>query len=198
MRASRSRLLAATAVALPVALLAAVGTAFAVDRLVDEGAEVDAELRFSADDTVPEGSGDATGSSLPHGSWERFDGEGSASLADYAGRPLVLNFFASYCLPCAREMPALQTVTNELGDRVAVVGMNLADEEDAARALVEQTGVTYDLGRDPDGDLAQALGVVNLPTTVFATAHHEVVEVHTGALSEDELRRKMARLVGAA
>jgi thiol-disulfide isomerase/thioredoxin len=197
-RASRSRLLAATAAALPVALLAAVGTAFAVDRMVDDGPEVDAELRFTPDDTVPPGGSDATGSFLPHEDWERFDDDGTASLADYTGRPLVLNFFASYCVPCAKEMPALQAVADELGDDVAVVGMNLVDEEDAARALVEQTGVTYDLGRDPDGDLAQALGVVNLPTTVFATADHEVVEVHTGALSQDELREKMTRLAGSA
>jgi cytochrome c biogenesis protein CcmG, thiol:disulfide interchange protein DsbE len=197
-RASRSRLLAASATALPVALLAAVGTAFAVDRMVDDGPQVAAELRFSADDTVPTDGGDATGAYLPHESWERFDGEGTASLADYAGRPLVVNFFASYCLPCAREMPALQAVADELGDRVAVVGMNLADEEDAAQALVEQTGVTYDLGRDPDGDLAEALGVVNLPTTVFAAADHRVVEVHTGALDEDQLREKMGSLAEAA
>jgi thiol-disulfide isomerase/thioredoxin len=196
-RASRSRLLVASATALPVALLAAVGTAVAVDRVVDDGPEVDAVLDFSADDTVPADVGDAAGSYLPHEPWERFDGGGSASLADYDGRPLVLNFFASYCVPCAREMPALQAVADELGDRVAVVGMNLADEEDAARALVEQTGVTYDLGRDPDGAIAEAIGVVNLPTTVFATADHEVVEVHTGALSEDQLRQKMTRLVEA-
>ena len=198
MRASRSRLLAATAAALPVALLAAVGTAFAVDRMVDDGPRVDAELRFTSGDTVPRDGSEATGAYLPHESWERFDGEGTASLADYAGRPLVLNFFASYCIPCAREMPALQKVSDELGDDVAVVGLNLADEEDAARALVEQTGVTYDLGRDTDGAIAQALGVVNLPTTVFATAHHEVVEVHTGALSEGQLREKMTRLAGPA
>jgi thiol-disulfide isomerase/thioredoxin len=197
-RASRSRLLVASATALPVALLAAVGTAVAVDRVVDDGPEVDAVLDFSADDTVPADGGDAAGSYLPHEPWERFDGGGSASLADYDGRPLVLNFFASYCVPCAREMPALQAVADELDDRVAVVGMNLADEEDAARALVEQTGVTYDLGRDPDGAIAAAIGVVNLPTTVFATADHEVVEVHTGALSEDQLRQKMTRLVEAA
>jgi thiol-disulfide isomerase/thioredoxin len=197
-RASRSRLLAATAAALPVALLAAVGTAFAVDRMVDDGPRLDAVLDFSAEDTVPPGGGEAAGTFLPHDSWERFDGDGAASLADYAGRPLVLNFFASYCIPCAREMPALQSVADELGDRVAVVGLNLADEEDAARALVEQTGVTYDLGRDGDGTIARALGVVNLPTTVFATADHEVVEVHTGALSEDQLREKMTRLARPA
>jgi thiol-disulfide isomerase/thioredoxin len=197
-RASRSRLLAATVAALPVALLAAVGTAFAVDRMVDDGPQVDAVLDFSADDTVPPEGSDAAGTYLPHEAWERFDGEGTASLADYAGRPLVLNFFASYCIPCAREMPALQTVADELGDRVAVVGLNLVDEEDAARALVEQTGVTYDLGRDADGAIAQALGVVNLPTTVFATPDHEVVEVHTGALSEDQLREKMTRLADTA
>jgi cytochrome c biogenesis protein CcmG, thiol:disulfide interchange protein DsbE len=197
-RASRSRLLAASAAALPVALLAAVGTAFAVDRMVDEGPRVDATLRFSPDDTAPPDGSDAAGSYLPHEDWERFDGEGTASLADYAGSPIVLNFFASYCVPCAREMPALQRVADELGDRVAVVGMNLADEEDAAQALVDETGVTYDLGRDVDGALAQALGVVNLPTTVFATPDHRVVELPTGALSEDELREKMTDLVDAA
>jgi thioredoxin-like negative regulator of GroEL len=58
--------------------------------------------------------------------------------------------------------------------------------------------VTYDLGRDPDGDLAEALGVVNLPTTVFATPDHRVVEVHTGALDEDQLREKMTRLLESA
>jgi thiol-disulfide isomerase/thioredoxin len=197
-RASRSRLLAATAAALPVALLAAVGTAFAVDRMVDDGPKVDAELRFTTEDTEPPGGSEATGSYLPHEAWQRFDGGGSASLADYAGRPLVLNFFASYCEPCAREMPALQRVADELDGRVAVVGMNLVDEEDAARALVEETGVTYDLGRDPHGDLAQELGVVNLPTTVFATPDHRIVEVHTGALDEGQLRKKMTHLLDAA
>ena len=198
MRASRSRLLAATVAALPVALLAAVGTAFAVDRMVDRGPDVDATLRFSPDDTAPPGDSEAAGSYLPHEEWERFDGGGTASLADYAGHPLVLNFFASYCTPCAREMPALQRVADELGDRVAVVGMNVADEEDAAKALVEETGVTYDLGRDVDGRLAQALGVVNLPTTVVATPDHRVVEVHTGALSESQLRKKMTDLADSA
>ncbi len=198
MRTSRSRLLAAAAVALPVALVAAVGTAFAVDRMVgDDGPPVDAELRFSADDTVPPDGTVGEGSYLPHGTWQRFGG-GEATLADYTGQPLVLNFFASYCVPCAREMPALQRVADDLGDRVAVVGMNLADEEDAAQALVDQTGVTYDLGRDPDGALAQELGVVNLPTTVFATADHEVVEVHTGALDEAQIRDKASRLLEGA
>jgi thiol-disulfide isomerase/thioredoxin len=197
-RASRSRLLAASVAALPVALLAAVGTAFAVDRIVDRGPRVDAELRFSTDDTAPPDHSDAAGSYLPHEEWERFDGGGTASLADYAGRPLVLNFFASYCEPCGREMPALQRVADEFGDRVAVVGMNLADENGAARALVEETGVTYDLGRDTDGHLAQALGVVNLPTTVVATPDHRIVEVHTGALDEDQLREKITSMVDSA
>lgn len=194
MRASRNRLLAAAVVAAPVALLAAVGTAFAVDSLSDDGPRADSVLRFTSDDSeVPAGS-DTTGSYLPHRRWERFGG-GSASLADYAGRPLVLNFFASYCPPCIREMPALEAVSRDVGDDVGVVGMNLADQPDAASALVDRTGVTYDLGRDPDGALAEALGVVNLPTTVFASADHRIVEVHTGELSERQLRQRVSALL---
>jgi thiol-disulfide isomerase/thioredoxin len=191
----RPPLLTAAVVAAPLALAAAVGTAYAVESLRDESA-AEVELRLSEGDAEPAGP-DVTGRVLPHRRFERFAG-GSASLADYAGRPVVLNFFASYCAPCQREMPALQRVAEDLGAEVAVVGMNLADEPDAAAALVERTGVTYDLGRDPDAALAEDLGVVNLPTTVFATADHEVVEVHTGALSESELRSRARGLLEGA
>lgn len=109
-------------------------------------------------------------------------------LADYEGRPLVVNVFASWCAPCVREMPAIERVKQDVGDRVAFLGIATNDRIEDALALVEQTGITWDVARDPHGDAAEALGVVRMPTTFLVSPDGEVVEHHGGTTDEDELR----------
>lgn len=116
-------------------------------------------------------------------------GGGEASLADYEGRPVVLNFFAESCVPCRREMPDLERIHDEVGDRVAVVGVDQGDTAEVAAAFVEEVGITYDVGLDPSGDLARELGVDALPGTIFITAAGEIDGVHRGRLAYDDLRR---------
>lgn len=113
----------------------------------------------------------------------------TTSLADYRGTPVVLNFFAESCVPCRKEMPALEQVHQEIGDRVTVLGVDQGDTEEVAKAFVEEMGVTYDIGRDPSGDLARAFGVDFLPGTVFITRSGDIAAVHRGQLSYDDLRR---------
>ncbi|MGH9243087.1 MAG: TlpA family protein disulfide reductase [Acidimicrobiales bacterium] len=74
-------------------------------------------------------------------------------LADYSGEPVVVNFWASWCVPCRREMPAFAEVHGELGDRVVFLGVNHQDDRGAAMALLDETGVTYPVGlRPPRGN----------------------------------------------
>src|SRR5947208_5344608 len=85
-------------------------------------------------------------------SFKRLDGS-TAGFADYRGKPVVVNFFSSTCVPCLTEMPALEQVHQELGPAVAFVGMNAEDTVEDGRAIVAKTGVTWDIGRDPDDAL---------------------------------------------
>lgn len=96
----------------------------------------------------------ASGEPVPPLEVEAFDGS-TVSLQDYAGTPMVVNFWASWCPPCIAEMPDLEAIHQSAGDRLAFVGVNTQDTPEEAAEMVDQTGVTYDLVRDPDGSLGQ-------------------------------------------
>jgi cytochrome c biogenesis protein CcmG, thiol:disulfide interchange protein DsbE len=128
-----------------------------------------------------------SGDPAPELSFEMFDGS-TASMADYEGRPVVVNFWASWCPPCVAEMPDLETVHQEFADEVAFLGINTQDTPDAATDLAERTGVTYDLAHDPDGQLFQAFGGFGMPTTLFVSADGLITERHTGILTLDQAR----------
>src|SRR3546814_12304918 len=79
-------------------------------------------------------------------------------MSTLAGRPLLVNFFASTCVPCVTEMPAFEEVYQAVGEEVAFLGLAVADRTDAARDLVERTGVTYPTALDQQGEVIDALG----------------------------------------
>ncbi len=183
------------------ALAAAVVTAVLLAPAGEPGPPVpEVELEFSGEDQDPASSGligeDVTGESLPNANFSRLEG-GFGSFADYRGTPLVVNFFASWCVPCAAEMPAFEAVHQERGDQVTFVGVNLRDQVGDAQALVEQTGVSYDVFRDPGGDLAATMGVVVMPSTLFVAPDGRVIDMAAGELSADELRQRIDELMAS-
>ncbi len=117
------------------------------------------------------------------------DPQRTIELADYRGGPVILNFWASWCVPCRREMPALQATHEELGGAVTFIGINHQDDRDAAMDLLAEVGVTYSSGFDPEGKVAAGYGVFGMPTTVFISPDGAVVAQHTGELSAAELEQ---------
>ena len=115
-------------------------------------------------------------------------------LAAYRGRPVVLNFFASWCVPCRSEMPGFEAVHQQVGDRIAFIGIDHNDVRPDAIDLLNSTGVTYPSGFNPKGDLAVDYGLVGMPTTVFISADGRVLDQHTGALSQHDLSADIDRL----
>lgn len=121
--------------------------------------------------------------------FEYFDGT-LASTADFAGRPTVVNFWASNCAPCVAEMPEFEEVHLALGDRVDFVGMNTADvSREAAVALAAQTGVTYRLADDTSSRVFREFGGFVMPTTVLLNPQGQVALTWSGVLTGDELTR---------
>ncbi|NNE95789.1 MAG: TlpA family protein disulfide reductase [Acidimicrobiales bacterium] len=121
---------------------------------------------------------------------EFFNPDGSsATLADYEGTPLVLNFFASWCGPCKAELPEFEEVSNELGDEVQFLGVNTDFEQDAWLQLVADTGVTYPTVFQPSNELFSASGGLGMPTTVFIADDGTVQHTFSGALNKATLRR---------
>src|SRR5438067_696568 len=86
--------------------------------------------------------------------FKRFDGT-TGTIAEYRGKPVVMNFFSSTCIPCQQEMPALERVHQTLGDQVTFLGMDVQDTADGGKAFVQTVGITWELGRDPDATILQ-------------------------------------------
>lgn len=124
------------------------------------------------------------------------EGEPRVALEDLRGRPVVLNFWASWCVPCRREMPVLASAHRRVGDTVAFVGVNHQDNRSAALDLAAATGVAYDSGFDPHGRVARSYSLFGLPTTVFISSEGDVLERHTGELSREQLGAALARVFG--
>jgi thiol-disulfide isomerase/thioredoxin len=129
------------------------------------------------------------GKPVPAATFDRFDGA-RASFADYAGQPLVINFWSSTCTPCLAEMPDLESVHQQYGGRVAFVGVDVKDALSSGQSMAAKTGVSYDLVRDPDGSLIGSVGGAGLPTTLLVKADGTIVRVAgPGAIRADDLRR---------
>lgn len=110
-------------------------------------------------------------------------------------RPVLLNIWASWCVPCRREMPVLQAAHETYGDKVQFIGINHLDQRAPALEFLRETGVTYPSGFDPDGSTARTYGAYGLPTTYFITEAGRIIATKTGELTEAELAAEIERLL---
>ena len=139
--------------------------------------------------------GTTSAADLPEQSFELFDG-GDATLSDFQGTPLVINFWASWCPACVGELPDFESVHQDLGDEVQFLGIANADQRGPAEDLANDVGLTYTLGDDPRGDLFREFGLIAMPSTIFVNSDGEVVDVFAGQLSESALTERVEELVG--
>ena len=123
------------------------------------------------------------------------EGEGTLALADLEGKPVVLNFWASWCVPCKDEAPMLSRAAEIYGDRVEFVGVDVRDARSDALAFVEAEGLDYTHVRDEDETIYRDFGLTGQPETFFIDAEGVIVEHVNGPLPEDALDQLIETLV---
>ena len=123
-----------------------------------------------------------------------YDAAGNpVKLSDYFGKPIVLNFWASWCGPCQMEMPDFQEKYETLDGQVQFLMINMTDGSretvTSASEFIEDQGYTFPVLYDTETDAAAAYSANSLPTTYFIDANGYVIARATGAISGDTLQR---------
>ncbi len=138
----------------------------------------------------------AVGEPAPTSPLPRLEGGGSGSLAEHRGRWVLVNFWASWCLPCREEAPALERFQRRHGDaRFTVLGIDSRDLSGDGRAFVRRYGLSYPQLRDGDGAAAREYGTTGVPENYLVDPAGKVRLVVVGPITEERLRDEVAPLL---
>ncbi len=117
---------------------------------------------------------------------------GTLNSKDLLGKAVLLNFWASWCVPCRAEARALESAWQQYKDRDLVfVGINIQDKEEDARAFIKEFGITYLNGWDSTGKIAIDYGVWGIPETFFLDPHGRITYKHAGELRVPVITAKL-------
>jgi thiol-disulfide isomerase/thioredoxin len=127
----------------------------------------------------------AAHSDLPATVFDCFGG-GTLDLSRAPGVPTVVNLWASWCPPCREELPLVQQLADVAGDRVRVLGVASLDGASQTASFAGDAGVTFPSAFDGDGEVMAALGINNLPYTLFLAADGSVAYIQVGRIASLE------------
>ena len=120
------------------------------------------------------------------------DGE-TVRLSDFAGKPILVNFWATWCGPCRAEFPDFQKAWVDNTDNLVIIAVNhtTADQAEQVDDFVAEMGVTFPIALDTEGQAAEAYQVRGLPTSIFIDRDGMVIEVFTGPINQAYIESKL-------
>ncbi len=131
------------------------------------------------------------GSQAPDFTLEALDGE-QVHLNDFRGKVVILNFWATWCIPCREEMPYLEERYRRYKPDLVVLAINFAEPTGVVKAYVEELGLTFDVLLDPRALVQGMYEVRGYPTSVFIDAQGMIQTQHIGAMTEKQLDDHLA------
>lgn len=158
----------------------------------DPAAQSTADTNAAAEDT-----NDVDAETAPD--FTMTDAEGNTlTLADFRGKPVLLNFWASWCGPCTSEMPVIQEGYERAGDQVQFVIVNMTgmsgETQAAATQFLDEGGYTFPAYFDVDSSAATAFGVMSIPQSYLINADGEIIGSFMGSMSETVMDEGLAML----
>jgi cytochrome c biogenesis protein CcmG, thiol:disulfide interchange protein DsbE len=123
------------------------------------------------------------------------DGNGDIRLAGFSGKPVVVNFWASWCDPCEDEAPEFARVAREFGEDVHFLGITMLDGKEDAVDFMRRYDIPYPSARDTRGVVAKRYGVTGVPETAFIDADGNLVGNYIGAFTEGQLEDVVRDLI---
>ncbi len=138
----------------------------------------------------------SVGETAPDKELQAIGSPGVGKIADYRGRWVLVNFWASWCGPCKSEAPALESFQQAHRDGFTVLGVNLYDSTDHAIDFVNRYGLTYPQLHESGGDdLKEAYGMTGFPESFLINPQGHIALIRRGPVDQDYLERSVAPLI---
>lgn len=131
----------------------------------------------------------------PDFSLETLDGE-TVRLSDYAGKPVLINFWATWCGPCRAEIPSLESASRQFENRAVILGVNVQESPTLVAPFVAELDMTYPVALDANASVALVYRVRAFPTSFFVDAHGVIVQIEAGAIGDALILKRLGDLVG--
>ncbi len=113
----------------------------------------------------------------------RLDTGEETTLSNLRGKPIILNFWATWCHPCRAEMPALQAAYERYGDDLLVLGVDQGEESGVVGKFIEEFGITFPILMDTAMSVSSDYRILGLPTTFFIDSQGIIRQVHAGQIN---------------
>ena len=124
--------------------------------------------------------------------------DNAVALQEYQGRPVVLNFWATWCVPCRQELPVLQAAYDAYRDKglvILAISQDAAEKKATVRSYVADLGITFPPLLDPEGNVAAYYNIFLLPSTIFINPAGTVVAVHLGLMTRPQIEQHLVAIM---
>ena len=135
------------------------------------------------------------GVAAPDFTGELMDGT-SITLSELQGKPVIINFWTTWCGPCVKEMPAFERLKDDFGDKIGIIAVNCGDDAETVKDFVEENGYTFPVVLDEEYSISMLYPTNSIPYTVVLDAEGKVAHISTGALDADTMYERYKEALG--